>query len=68
MVAPVIAITRSPLFALNTFAFATFCLEIKEQSVISMRPEFVMFLILITGHPFPVHIELLNANPDFTLQ
>ena len=67
MVAPVIAITKSPPFRIKSFAISDLSLgtcvqESNESLPCSISP------IRTTFNPESCHHELLKANPDFTLQ
>ena len=66
IVAPVIAITKSPSLSKKDLAFLVCSSETKSKSVITISPLSIS-LILTTGQPSSCHHSLLNAKPDFIL-
>ena len=67
IVAPVIAISKSPALTLKSFTLLILFSSTYEHSK-RFRLSWLIEPILMTLMPLSVHQELLNANPDFIEQ
>ena len=65
VVAPVIAINKSPVCTKNSFDFSILSLDTFAHDSKSIVL-FIIFPIFMTLHPSSIHHSLLKAYPDFT--